>query len=87
MAGVPELASSLEAVVDTIRSYDVGCVVSSLAPADIGAAVNAMLADQYALDRMRCNAVSAAYANLNWEKEQQKLVRLYHGILVRKDKC
>jgi glycosyltransferase involved in cell wall biosynthesis len=81
MAGVPVLASPLEAVAEVIRAYGVGQVVSSLAPPDIGAAINAMLADQHALDRMRCNALRAAQEDLNWEKEQQKLVRLYHEIL------
>ena len=83
MAGVPVLTSSLEDVVDIIRSYDVGQVVSSLAPADIGTAINAMLTDQHALDRMRYNALKAAQEDLNWEKEQRQLVRLYHKILAR----
>src|SRR5947209_228135 len=49
MAGVPVLASPLTDVIDIIRSYDVGQVVSSLAPKDIGTAINAMLADQHTL--------------------------------------
>ncbi len=81
MAGVPVLASRLEAVVDVITSYNIGYVVSSLAPANLGAAINAMLADQNALDRMRLNATRAAQEELNWEKEQQKLIQLYHNIL------
>jgi glycosyltransferase involved in cell wall biosynthesis len=81
MAGVPVLASPLNDVADIIRSYDVGQVVSSLAPADIGAAINAMLTNQSALDRMRYNALKATQEDLNWEKEQQQLVHLYHKIL------
>jgi glycosyltransferase involved in cell wall biosynthesis len=80
-AGVPVLASPLEAVVDIITSYNIGYVVSSLAPASVGAAINAMLADQNALDRMRLNATRAAQEDLNWEKERQKLIQLYHDIL------
>ena len=87
MAGVPVLASPLDAVTNIIRSYDVGHIVPSLAPADIGAAINAMLADQHALEHMRYNALKAAQADLNWEKEQQELVRLYHEILARESKC
>ena len=87
MAGVPVLASPLDDVADIIKSYDVGQVVSSLAPADIGTAINAMLTDQHALDRMHSNALKAAQEDLNWEKEQQQLVHLYYGILARKNKC
>ncbi len=83
MAGVPVLASPLADVAAIIRSYDVGQVVSSLAPIDIGAAINAMLADRHALDRMHCNALKAAQEDLNWEKEQQHLVCLYYRILAR----
>lgn len=86
MAGVPVLTSPLDDVVDIIRSYDVGQVVSSLASADIGTAINAMLTDQHALDRMHSNALKAVQQDLNWEKEQQQLVRLYHKILTRENK-
>jgi len=85
MAGVPVLASPLDDVVDIIRSYNVGHVVSSLAPTDIGTAINAMLADQHALDRMRSNALKAVQEDLNWEKEQQQLVHLYYGIPASKE--
>ncbi len=81
MAGVPVLASPLDDVADIIRAYDVGQVVSSLTPVDVGAAINAMLADRHTLDRMRSNALKATEQDLNWEKEQQQLVRLYHTIL------
>jgi len=81
MAGLPVLASPLDAVTDVINSYDVGRVVPSLAPADIGAAINAMLADHDALASMRCNALGAAKQDLNWEKESQQLLRLYHDIM------
>jgi glycosyltransferase involved in cell wall biosynthesis len=87
MAGVPVLASSFEAVVVIIRSYDVGYVVSSLTPANVGAATNAMLADQNALDHMSRNAMRATQEELNWEKEQQKLIQLYRDILVKEDRC
>jgi glycosyltransferase involved in cell wall biosynthesis len=84
MAGIPVLTSELEAVVEVIKTYDVGQVVSSLAPADIGAAINNMLADPVALASMRRNALDAAQYVFNWEKEKQQLFRLYHEILSRK---
>lgn len=81
MAGLPVLASPLEATAEVIRKYDVGQIISSLAPADVGAAINTMLADQVALDRMHHNALAAAQQEFCWEKERIKLVRLYHDIL------
>ncbi len=81
MAGVPVLSSQLDAVAEVIRAYDVGKVVSSLAPADLGAAINAMLADRVALKNMRQNALQAAKKEFYWEKESQQLIRLYQAIL------
>ncbi len=81
MAGVPVLSSQLDAVVDVIHAYDVGQVVPSLAPADLGAAINAMLADQTTLERMHHNALHASQHDLNWEKESLQLIQLYHNIL------
>jgi glycosyltransferase involved in cell wall biosynthesis len=81
MAGLPVLSSPLDAVVDVIKTYDVGAIVSSLAPADIGAAINTMLADHSALTRMRRNALDAAQQEFCWEKERGQLIHLYHEIL------
>jgi glycosyltransferase involved in cell wall biosynthesis len=75
------LSSQLDAVIDVIRAYDVGQVVPSLAPADLGAAINSMLADQATLQRMHHNALNASQQDLNWEKESQQLIQLYQGIL------
>jgi glycosyltransferase involved in cell wall biosynthesis len=84
MAGLPVLTSQLDAVVEVIRTYDVGQVVFSTEPADIGAAINVMLADQEALARMRRNALQAAKQEFCWGKECQRLILLYQGILVKR---
>jgi len=83
MVGLPILASPLDAVSDITRTYDVGQIVTSLTPADVGGAINAMLADNAALARMRRNALDAAQYEFNWEKEKQQLIRLYHEIQSR----
>lgn len=80
MAGVPVLASQLDAVAEIISTHDVGQIVSSLAPADIGAAINALLADPAALARMRHKALDAAQQQYYWEKESEQLISLYHKI-------
>jgi glycosyltransferase involved in cell wall biosynthesis len=81
MAGIPVLTSELGAVVEVIKTYDVGQIVSSLDPADVGAAITTMLADTVALSRMRHNALDAAQREFCWEKEKQRLVHLYQSLV------
>jgi len=81
MAGLPVLASQLGAVADIIRTYDVGRVVTSLSPRDIGGAINTMLTDRAALMRMQRNALRASQQDLCWDKEKQVLIELYRKIL------
>ncbi len=83
MVGAPVLATQLDAVEEVIRTYDVGQIVTSVEPEAIGAAINSMLADVTALDRMGQNALEAAKNDLNWEKESLQLVRLYEVIVER----
>jgi glycosyltransferase involved in cell wall biosynthesis len=81
MAGLPVLSSQLDAIAEVIKTYDVGQLLPSIAPSDIGATINAMLADTSALSRMRSNALMAAKNEFNWEKESLQLVYLYQNIL------
>jgi glycosyltransferase involved in cell wall biosynthesis len=81
MAGLPVLSSELDAIAEVIKTYDVGKVVSSLTPQDVGSAINAMLTDYDGLIRMRSKALAAAKQEFYWEKESKKLVQLYEGIL------
>jgi glycosyltransferase involved in cell wall biosynthesis len=81
MAGLPVLSSPLDAIEEVINTYDVGRVVSSLAPADVAAAITSMLVDQQALARMRGNALEAARSEFYWEKESQQLIGLYRDVL------
>jgi glycosyltransferase involved in cell wall biosynthesis len=81
MAGLPVLTSQLPAVAEIINSYGVGKVVSSLAPADIGAEINAMLADHTALTHMSDSALNAAQKTLCWQQEAKHLLHVYFNIL------
>ena len=80
MAGLPVLSSSLPAIVEVLQLYNIGRIVSSLAPEDIGAAINTMLEDQVALTRMRENTRKAA-RECCWEKDGTRLVGLYQEII------
>jgi glycosyltransferase involved in cell wall biosynthesis len=81
MAGLPVLASQLDSIAEVIRTHNVGQIISSLSPADVGASISAMLADQSALARMSSNALEAAKRDFYWEKESQVLIGLYQNIL------
>lgn len=80
MAGLPVLSSSVPAVMEVVKHYDVGCIMPSLAPQDVGDAINAMLEDQAALLRMRENTVRAA-RECCWEQDSTRLISLYRKIL------
>jgi glycosyltransferase involved in cell wall biosynthesis len=81
MAGVPVLASALDAVEEIVRTYDVGRILPSLEPEVIGRTINEMLADTSGLERMRRNALQASARELRWECEQQRLLALYQEVL------
>lgn len=83
MAGLPVLTSPLEAIVDVVQTYDVGQVLSSLAPEDIGEAINSMLKDTVGLAHKGNNALQAARNEFNWEKESLRLLRLYQNIWLK----
>jgi glycosyltransferase involved in cell wall biosynthesis len=85
MAGLPVLSLQYDAIAEMIKKYEVGKVVSSVAPEDIGAAINTMLTDHDGLARMRSNALAAAKQEFYWEKESQKLIRLYEEILSKRN--
>jgi glycosyltransferase involved in cell wall biosynthesis len=82
MVGLPVLSSELDAVVEVIKTYKVGKVVTSLRPADIATSINAMLADSVTLAEMRRNALDVVQQEFHWEKECQRLIQLYHNVLV-----
>ena len=85
MAGLPVLASPLDAVAQVIRRYDVGHVLLSLTPAEVGATINSLLADRTTLSRWSNNARDAVQSDLCWEKESQHLIHLYQIILTRQN--
>lgn len=81
MAGLPVLASPIEAVVDIIRRYRVGAIVDSLDAPDLGRAISTMLANGAALEQMRRHALAAAQREFRWDVEQNNLLYLYKHVL------
>ncbi len=83
MAGLPVLATSLDAVADVLHTYDVGHIVPSCSSQDIAHAINLMLEDREELERMRHNALRAAQQDLCWEQEHFQLLRLYKNVFTK----
>ena len=81
MAGLPVLTSELDATAETVRRYGVGDVVRAVEPQGVARAIAALLADRDAWRRLHERALAAARTDLNWEVEQQRVVRLYARIL------
>ncbi|MDQ2716372.1 MAG: glycosyltransferase family 4 protein [Chloroflexota bacterium] len=85
MAGLPILSAPLDAIAEVIKTYRTGRIVPSLAPTDIAASINAMLADPAALAVMRRNALYVAKHEFRWEQEAKRLVQLYRRIEGKED--
>ena len=83
MAGLPVLASQLDAVTEVVKTHNVGQIVPSLAPEDIAAAINAMVSDRDALSQMHSNALDAAQHEFYWEREREQLFHMYADVLAR----
>jgi glycosyltransferase involved in cell wall biosynthesis len=80
-AGVPILASELDAVAELLARYDAGDVIHTLEPRAIAHAIAAMVADRGAWMRMHESALTAARTDLNWETEKEQIVALYERVL------
>jgi O-antigen/teichoic acid export membrane protein len=80
MAGLPVLATPLEAVSEVLHATRAGQVVAALTPADIGAELNALLADDARRAQLRANALQAARTQLCWEQERRQLTALYERL-------
>ena len=85
MAGLPILATRLDAITELLQQFHIGHIVPSLTPEAIGMAINKMLADTEELAAMRHNALEAAQSDLCWETEQQHLIELYKKILLSQE--
>jgi glycosyltransferase involved in cell wall biosynthesis len=81
MAGVPILASPLDAVSELLAHYDVGVTTASIEPEAVGRSLAALLADTGGQERMRQNALTAARTEFRWDVESQRLVALYQEVV------
>ena len=79
-AGVPVLVSDLPEVKSLVLQYDVGTINNTKTPAELGVQLNHILGDEAKIQAWKLNLKKAA-AELCWENEEQKLVKLYQAAI------
>ncbi len=78
-AGVPVVASRFPELVRIVEGRDVGRTFDPESPADIAAAVNAVLGDARELERLRANVARIA-DEFTWERESGTLLDVYASL-------
>ena len=79
-AGVPVLASDLVEIKKIIVQYSIGDCIDSHDPRHIADKINRILDDTETLQMWKKNTKIAAI-DLNWEKEEQQLIKVYEKFL------
>lgn len=75
-AGIPVLASPLPEIKNVVEAYDIGSFISNHNPASIAETIKGIFADSALYSRWKANLRLAAQ-DLCWEKEEEKLLRIY----------
>ena len=75
-AGTPVISSNLPERKRIIEQYEVGVVLSDLAPQTVADAINAILENKALLTQLKENCRTAAQ-ELNWENEEKVVKRLF----------
>ena len=79
-AGVPVISSDLPERKRIIEQYEVGVVLSDLAPQTVAHAINAILENKALLAQLKENCRAAAQ-ELNWENEEKVIQSLLCDLL------
>jgi glycosyltransferase involved in cell wall biosynthesis len=79
-AGIPVLASRLPEVEKIVAGYDIGAFIDNHDPKHIADRISALLRDEQALARWKKNGELAA-RELNWDREQEKFIAVFDGLL------
>ncbi|HEX9036787.1 MAG TPA: glycosyltransferase family 4 protein [Ktedonobacterales bacterium] len=77
MAGLPVLTSEMDAIVDVVRTLEVGEVIRTWSPEAIGRGISTALSDARWRESRRDAALVAARDRYCWEVEKSRLVDLY----------
>ena len=75
-AGIPVIASPLPEIQKVIDTYQVGCYIPDHEPVNMANKINEVIADQEQMKIWKKNC-SFASLELNWEKEEKKVIDIY----------
>jgi glycosyltransferase involved in cell wall biosynthesis len=78
-AGLPVIMSNVDEHRYLNEKYDVGLIVDKIDPAEIAQAILRICSDDALYLRLSENCLKAS-AELNWNKEEQKLLDIYHDL-------
>lgn len=80
MAGLPVIASRLDAVAGIINKYEVGVVADSLEPHAVAHVIQSLMDASQRRMEMRERALKAVSTELRWEVEQMRLLAVYDAL-------
>lgn len=81
MAGLAVASSDLVEMRRLTRELQVGVLFKDLGPRTIADTLNALVADDAALERCRRNAYEAARTRFNWETERERFVAFFAKVV------
>lgn len=79
MAGIPQICVDYPQYKQLNNQYGFAYMIDSTEPETIAAAVNNLMNDSVLYNNLRANALKAR-EELNWEKEERKLIRFYKTV-------
>lgn len=79
MAGLPVAISNFPDMQKIVENEGVGAAFDPDDPKDIARVVNSIMNDEEKYNRMRENALRVARESYNWEKESQKMMKIYES--------
>lgn len=78
-AGIPQILIGFPEYIQLNRQYQIGLVVDELSVEKIEAAIRKLMDDKELYAQLQQNCAKAA-AELNWENEQEELIRIYKNL-------
>jgi glycosyltransferase involved in cell wall biosynthesis len=79
-AGVPQLCVDYPAYAELNKQFDIGVLINDLSSENISGHLNKMLEDTELYKRLQKNCLKAR-EELNWQREEKKLIAYYRSIL------
>jgi glycosyltransferase involved in cell wall biosynthesis len=82
-AGLPVITGNLPEIRKIIEAYDCGLIIPEITPGEISRAIIELRDNPELRNRLKKNSANA-FAALNWNNEQEKVISLYRKIINKK---